>query len=76
MTAPDELHADDTATQTHDEPHGAAAPHGAVDDVADHEMDEHAEPLGPIDIPAWAAGAAGVALGLVVAACLAFAMTG
>jgi hypothetical protein len=76
MTAPNELHGDETATETHYEPHGAAAPHGAADDVAEHDMDEHDEPLGPLDIPTWAAGAAGVALGLVVAACLAFATTG
>jgi hypothetical protein len=76
MTAPDEVHGDETATETHHEPHGAAAPHGAADDVVEHDMDEHDEPLGPLDIPAWAAGAAGVALGLVVAACLAFATTG
>ena len=54
-----------------------AAPHGADDDVAEHEIDEHAaEPLGPVDMLAWAAGAGGVALGLLVAACMAIAGTG
>ncbi len=72
MTVPDEPHAGETATETHHEPHGAAAPHGA----ADHEMDEHGEALGPLDIPAWAAGVGGVALGLIVAACLVIATSG
>jgi len=34
------------------------------------------EALGPIDIPAWAAGVAGIALGLVVVACLVLATSG
>jgi len=64
------------ATETHREPHGRAAPHGPVDDVSEHEMGDaqaHAgqdEPLGPIDVPAWTAGAVGVALGLVIVASL------
>ena len=74
----DERSAADTPTETHHEPHGAAAPHGTADDVPEHEMDdadghaEHggAEALGPIDIPAWTAGAVGVVLGLVVVLCL------
>ncbi len=73
----------DTATETHDEPHGSASPHGAADDVPGHEPpdgdhgghDEHAEPLGPIDVRAWAAGAVGILLGLVVVACM-FVATG
>jgi hypothetical protein len=51
-------------------------PHGADDHGVDTEHDDHAHPseaLGPVDFAAWGAGAAGVALGLVVAACLAFA---
>jgi hypothetical protein len=76
MTVPDEPHAGETATETHHEPHGAAAPHGGVDDVSEHEMDEHGEPLGPLDVPAWAAGVGGVALGLIVAACLVIATSG
>jgi hypothetical protein len=38
----------------------------------EHGHDEHGhdeEPLGPIDLAAWGAGALGVALGLVVALC-------
>jgi hypothetical protein len=77
MTDAEDRKAGDTATETHHEPHGAASPHGAADDVDAHEMDDDAghaehggEELGPIDIPAWAAGVAGVALGLVVVACL------
>ena len=80
MTAsstPDDRAADDTPTETHHEPHGSAAPHGAVDDVAEHEMDEaHGEALGPIDVMAWSAGAGGILLGLLVAACLVIAGSG
>jgi hypothetical protein len=32
--------------------------------------DAHGEPLGPIDVRAWAAGAVGIVLGLVVVACM------
>jgi hypothetical protein len=49
---------------------------GAGDHGEDTEHDDHAHPteeLGPVDVTAWGAGAVGVALGLVVAACLAFA---
>lgn len=51
-------------------------PHGPDDHGEDTEHDDHAHPseaLGPVDVPAWAAGAAGVLLGLVVAVCLALA---
>jgi hypothetical protein len=67
----DHTTADDTATETHREPHGAASPHGAADDVAGHGHDSmhDTEALGPIDVAAWGAGALGIALGLVVAAC-------
>lgn len=66
----------DSATETHHEPQSSASPHGSADDVAGHEPDdgeghhEHDEQLGPIDVRAWAAGVAGVLLGLVVVACL------
>jgi hypothetical protein len=69
----------DTTTETHHEPHGSASPHGPADDVPGHEPDdagghgehdEHRESLGPLDIRAWAAGAVGVLLGLVVVLCL------
>jgi len=48
-------------------------PH-AVDDGGDaHGGDEHSDqPLGPIDLPAWAAGALGIVVGVVTAACFAF----
>ncbi len=68
-----------TATETHREPHGAASPHGAADDVPEHgDADAHGgvsgqhdeDALGPIDVQAWAAGALGIALGLIVAVCL------
>jgi hypothetical protein len=60
-----------TGTETHHEPHGAAMPHGAADDIAVHgQVDDHdVAPLGPVDTRAWAAAALGIALGLVVAAC-------
>ncbi len=48
-------------------PHGAADDHGA-----DHGHDDHAEhggmELGPIDRTAWAMGALGILLGLLIAA--------
>lgn len=77
MTDREDLAAADSATETHHEPHGAASPHGSADDVPEHEIDDHPghaehadEELGPVDVPAWTAGAIGIALGLVVVACL------
>jgi hypothetical protein len=76
-SGPDETTAGETATETHHEPHGAAAPHGPDDDVPEHEMDDaHAEVLGPVDVMAWSAGAGGILLGLLVAACLLVAGSG
>ena len=81
MATNDERAAADTATETHHEPHGAAAPHGAADDVPGHDTEpgdghgEHGagEALGPVDVRAWTAGAVGVLLGLVMVVCLAVA---
>jgi hypothetical protein len=83
MTQPEDLTGAGSATETHREPHGAASPYGAADDVPGHETDDaggHAEhgageELGPVDVTSWAAGALGVALGLVVA-CLVVATGG
>ena len=60
-----------TATETHREPHGAAAPHGVADDAGAHggHGGTPEDPLGPVDVAAWGAGALGIVLGLVVAAC-------
>ena len=62
-TAAHDAHADESMVG----PHGAADDHGA-----DHGHDDHAEhggtELGPIDRLAWAMGALGIFLGLVVAA--------
>ena len=48
----------------------AVAHHAVGDDAEDQGHDDHAhddtDPLGPIDIYAWGAGALGVVLGLVV----------
>src|SRR5688500_18909712 len=74
MTHSEDRSAADTATETHYEPHGAAAPHGSADDIPEHEMDDAAghaehdggEALGPIDVAAWGAGGIGILLGLVV----------
>ena len=75
--SPEDPAAGDTPTETHHEPHGAAAPHGAADDVPEHEMDEaHGDVLGPVDVMAWSAGAGGILLGLLVAACLVIAGSG
>jgi len=64
-----------TETEAHD-PHAGESmvgPHGVADDHgADHGHDDHAEhggtDLGPIDRTAWAMGALGIFLGLVIAA--------
>ena len=61
-----------TPTHESDLPgHEGAVPHHAVDDHGEDDgHDDHAhddtDPLGPIDIYAWGAGALGVVLGLVV----------
>ncbi|HEX5147587.1 MAG TPA: hypothetical protein VFW02_00810 [Candidatus Limnocylindrales bacterium] len=59
---------------TSPDPHGSdamAGPHGAGDHGEDHGHDDHAhgddEPLGPLDLQAWGAGALGIAAGLAVA---------
>lgn len=62
-------HADDAPG--HD---GAVAHHRPDDHGDDHGHDDHAhadEVLGPIDVAAWGAGVLGVAVALVIAACLA-----
>ena len=53
------------------EPHD---PHAATDGHEDHDAHE-GEELGPIDVLAWAFGAVGIALGLVVAAAFVAAAT-
>lgn len=54
-----------------------AGPHGAGDHGANHGNGDHGHPddgvLGPVHLAAWAAGALGIALGLVVAGALALA---
>ncbi len=63
------------ATPRHDSDlpgHEGAVTHHAVDDHGEeHGHDDHAhddsDPLGPIDIYAWGAGALGAVLGLAVA---------
>jgi hypothetical protein len=55
---------------------GAVAHHLPDDHGDDHGHDDHAhdeEALGPIDVAAWGAGLVGVAISLVIAACLAIA---
>ncbi len=68
MTA--DRHADDAPG--HD---GAIAHHLSDDHGEDHGHDDHAHggepPLGPIDTAAWAAGIAGIVIGLVIAAAFA-----
>jgi len=65
--APADPHASDATT----------GPHGSMDDHgADHGHDDHAhgsDELGRIDLPAWGAGALGVALGVAVVVAIAFA---
>ena len=67
MTA--DRHADDAPGHE-----GAVAHHLPDDHGDDHGHDDHAhtdEALGPIDTAVWLAGAAGVAVGLVIAAAFA-----
>jgi ABC-type Zn2+ transport system substrate-binding protein/surface adhesin len=55
---------------------GAVDHHETGDHGDDHGHDDHGhdeEALGPIDLAAWGAGALGVVLGLVIAACFAIA---
>jgi hypothetical protein len=57
--------------------HAGAVDHHQTDDHGDdHGHDDHGhaeEPLGPIDVAAWGAGAIGVLVGVVTAACFALA---
>ena len=78
MTERDEITAGDTATETHHEPHGAAMPHGAADDIPEHGQvhDEHVTVVGPLDRQMWGAALLGIALGLVIAVCFLVATTG
>ncbi|MBA3235778.1 MAG: hypothetical protein H0T59_07295 [Chloroflexi bacterium] len=61
--------------QTHDDNpgHPGAVAHHKTDDHEDgHGHDDHGqaeEPLGPIDVQAWGAGALGLVIGLAVTAC-------
>ena len=55
---------------------GAVGHHLPEDHGEDHGHDDHAhadEPLGPIDVAAWGAGILGVAIAIVIAACLSIA---
>jgi hypothetical protein len=60
----------DTATAGHDPAH-PSADHGQGDHGGGHG--HGGEALGPIDVTMWAVGILGVALGLLVAVCVAFA---
>jgi hypothetical protein len=68
--------------------HADDAP-GHVDAVAHHQTDDHggdhghddhahgtADELGPIDVAAWGAGIAGIAIAVVIAACFVLATSG
>lgn len=58
---------------THDPSAEAATPHGSGGHANTGRHDDHtnvSDPLGPIDVTAWASGVGGIALGLLVAACL------
>jgi hypothetical protein len=59
---------------------GMVGPHGSMDDHGeDHGHDDHAhaeEPVEKIDLPAWGAGALGVALGIAVVIALLIATGG
>jgi hypothetical protein len=53
----------------HDVGHGTAGGHGGGHGGAD----DHAEALGPVDLAMWGVGVLGVAVGLLVCLCFAFA---
>ena len=55
--------------------HHATTDHASEGDHDDQGLADEWEP-GPIDVAAWGAGALGVGLGLVVAACFALATAG
>ena len=59
---------------------GMVGPHGSADHGADHGHDDHAHgedgPVEKIDLPAWGAGALGVALGIAVVVALVLATGG
>jgi len=64
---------DDARDELADEHAGPV--HGADDQSVDQGHDDHVhdeEPLGPPDIGLWAAGAGGIAVAIVIAACFAF----
>jgi hypothetical protein len=46
------------------------ATHGSHATQAHDEHSHVSDPLGPVDLTAWGSGLAGIALGIVVAACL------
>ena len=81
MTTPDHEHDPHTDEHPDDPGHAGSMTTGDHHDVADHgddsEHDDHAhtdgDPLGPIDVLAWGAGALGVLLGVAVAVCFAIA---
>jgi ABC-type Zn2+ transport system substrate-binding protein/surface adhesin len=53
--------------------------HDASDHGEAHDHDDHAhadEALGPIDVAAWSAGVLGIAIAVVIAACLVLATSG
>jgi hypothetical protein len=86
MTVRDDATEDTTGTESHHEPHGAAKPHGAADEIPEHDAHHpaahddahHAEAtvVGAIDTQMWGAAILGIALGIVVAACFLVATTG
>ena len=59
---------------------GAVVHHQTDDHGEDHGHDDHAhggaDELGPIDVFAWGAGLAGIAIAVVIAACFALATSG
>jgi len=69
MTA--DHHADDASGHEGAVAHHLPDDHGQDQGHDDHAHGEQAEALGPIDTAAWAAGAAGVLVGLVIAAAFA-----
>jgi len=61
------------------DPHAQTGPgqddHGG-DDAHDHGHGHGEESLGPIDLAAWGAGIAGIAISIVIAACFMLATSG
>jgi hypothetical protein len=62
-----------SGSMTHEPPTSTATPHAPGGHASAPGHDDHtnvSDPLGPVDLVAWGSGLGGLALGVLVAACL------